>query len=125
MVESTPAKLFVSICKINQEHAEKFAKFFKEGVPLPPDLQAVRLKHVQYYTDLTKRGILLLSGSWTDHSGGMQVLSADSLEKAKEIQNNDPLVINRSMYDLTYYEWEVHTIMEKLNQRLEKQLPKI
>jgi uncharacterized protein YciI len=125
MVEPTPAKLFISICKINQEHAEKFAKFFKEGVPLPPDLHAVRLKHVQYYDDLTKRGILWLSGSWTDHSGGMQVYAADSLEKAKEIQNNDPLVINGSMYDLIYHEWEVHTIIEKLYQRLENKLPKI
>jgi uncharacterized protein len=125
MVESTPAKLFVSICKINREHAEKFAKYFKEGVPLPPDLHAVRLEHVQYYNELTQKGILWLSGSWADHSGGMQVYAADSLEKAKGIQNHDPLVTNGSMYDLTYFEWEVHTVIEKLYQRLEKKLPKI
>jgi uncharacterized protein YciI len=122
MEERTPKKLYVCICKINQQHARMFAKYFADGTPLPQKLHDARLKHVQYYEDLSRSGVLWLAGSWTDHSGGMQIYAVDSLEKAKEVQNNDPLYVIGSMYDATYYEWEIHVPYRKVAPELKEMI---
>lgn len=122
MEEVTPEKLFACICKIHPNYAEKFAKFFEEGAPLPSELQAIRLEHVRYYEDLCKKGILWLAGSWADHSGGLQIFAVDSIEKAREVQQNDPLLINGIMYDDTYFEWTIHVPYKKVPPALREKI---
>jgi uncharacterized protein YciI len=114
MEEIMPKKLFVCICKTNQQPAEIFSKYFNEGVPIPSELQETRSKHVRYYEDLASKGILWLAGSWADHTGGMQIFAVDSLEEAQQIQRNDPFFVNGTMYDDEYYEWQIHTPFNKV-----------
>jgi uncharacterized protein YciI len=109
MEESVPEKLFVCINKMNLDHAKMFARYFDEGIPLPVEMLESRRKHVQYYEDLAKKGTVWLAGSWGDHTGGMQIFAVDSLEEAQKVQRNDPFFISGTMYDDTYYEWQIHT----------------
>jgi uncharacterized protein YciI len=114
MEEKAPEKLFICVTKMNQKHAEIFADYFNKGIPIPAKLQEARRKHVLYYEDLVKRGIVWLAGSWTDHTGGMQIFAVNSLEEAKKAQRNDPFFINGTMYDDTYHEWQIHTPLNKV-----------
>ena len=114
MEEKAPEKLFICITKMNQKHAEMFTNYFDKGIPIPAELKDARRKHVLYYEDLVKRGIVWLAGSWTDHTGGMQIFAVNSLEEAKKAQRNDPFFISGTMYDDTYHEWQIHTPLNKV-----------
>ena len=114
MEETTPEKLFICITKMNQKHAEMFANYFDKGIPIPVELQDARRKHGLYYEHLVKKGIVWLAGSWTDHTGGMQIFAVNSLEEAKKAQRNDPFFISGTMYDDTYHEWQIHTPFNKV-----------
>ena len=51
--------------------------------------------HFAYLKELKARGALLLSGPFTDRTGGMVLIQADSREAAEAIAQADPLVSNR------------------------------
>jgi uncharacterized protein YciI len=53
-------------------------------------LQPYRDKHLSYLEELKKKGQLLLAGRFADGSGGAYILTADSMNEAKEIADNDP-----------------------------------
>jgi uncharacterized protein YciI len=60
--------------------------------------------HLAYLQDLKARGVLLLSGPFTDRTGGMVLISAASRTEAETIAQADPLVANRvDTYELR--EW--------------------
>jgi uncharacterized protein YciI len=60
--------------------------------------------HLAYLRDLKARGVLLLSGPFTDRTGGMVLISAASRTEAEAIAEADPLVANRvDTYELR--EW--------------------
>jgi uncharacterized protein YciI len=60
--------------------------------------------HFAYLRQLKERGALLLSGPFTDRTGGMVLVQADSREAAEAIAQGDPLVANRvDSYELR--EW--------------------
>ncbi len=48
--------------------------------------------HLDYLQTLKQRGVLLLSGPFTDRSGGMIMIRAASYDAAETIARNDPLV---------------------------------
>jgi uncharacterized cupin superfamily protein/uncharacterized protein YciI len=56
----------------------------------PSEVQVRR--HVAHLRELDRRGRLVLCGPFQDGDGGMIVLRANSLEEAKELANEDPLV---------------------------------
>jgi uncharacterized protein YciI len=51
--------------------------------------------HLAYLQELKARGALLLSGPFTDRSGGMVLVRAESREEAEAIARADPLVANK------------------------------
>ena len=60
--------------------------------------------HMAYLQELKARGALLLSGPFTDRTGGMLLVSAASRAEAEAIAQADPLVANRvDTYELR--EW--------------------
>jgi len=60
--------------------------------------------HLAYLQELKARGALLLSGPFTDRTGGMVLVEAASREEAEAIVQADPLVANRvDSYELR--EW--------------------
>jgi uncharacterized protein YciI len=50
--------------------------------------------HFAYLRELKARGALLLSGPFTDRTGGMVLVRADSREAAEALAQADPLVAN-------------------------------
>lgn len=48
--------------------------------------------HVQFLKNLEDTGQLELCGPFIDHKGGMVIIKAESLDKAKEIAHSDPFV---------------------------------
>ena len=60
--------------------------------------------HLAYLQELKAGGALLLSGPFTDRTGGMVLVQAASREEAEAIAQADPLVANRvDSYELR--EW--------------------
>ncbi|WP_066096266.1 YciI family protein [Xanthomonas massiliensis] len=66
---------------------------------------AVVAPHLAFLDDLRTRGLLELTGGFSDGSGGAYLLKdVGSLEQAKAIVAADPLAIHGSS-DLTVHEW--------------------
>ena len=60
--------------------------------------------HRHYVRALIARGHRAKTGYWGEYGGGMLLFEAESLEKAREIVANDPLVQNHCVqYEL--HEW--------------------
>ncbi|WP_295938435.1 YciI family protein [uncultured Xanthomonas sp.] len=61
--------------------------------------------HLAFLDDLRARGLLALTGGFSDRSGGAYLLQGvDDLAQAQTIVAADPLAIHGSS-DLTVYEW--------------------
>lgn len=126
MNEITPEKLFASICKVKPVYAEVVGRYYAEGVPLPQDIKTVRLQHAKYIHTICEKGFMWLGGPLNDINSPMSlnVFSVESIERATEIQRNDPLYANGFLYDDRYYEWSIHLPVEKASpshrQRLEE-----
>jgi uncharacterized protein len=66
--------------------------YYAVNLDLPPDLPAeVGAAQRAHFVELTAKGILMLSGPFTDRQGGMAVLSAASLDEATAIYSETPL----------------------------------
>ena len=62
--------------------------------------------HLRYLASLHEAGALVLSGPFTDRTGGMIVVRAESLDAARAIAEADPLVASGvDRYDLR--EWRL------------------
>lgn len=62
--------------------------------------------HQQYVRDLIEKGYKARTGYWAEYGGGMLLFEADSLEEAKRVVNNDPLIKNNCVtYEL--HEWVI------------------
>ena len=61
-------------------------------------------EHKDYVRALNARGHQAKTGYWAELGGGMLIFTADSLEDAKDIIAQDPLIINECVtYEL--HEW--------------------
>lgn len=64
--------------------------------------------HLAFLDDLRARGLLALTGGFSDRSGGAYLLQGvDDLAQAQAIVAADPLAI-QGCSDLTVYEWNMH-----------------
>lgn len=61
--------------------------------------------HKEYLTQLKEDGRLVLSGPFTDNSGGAYVIEANNIESAKAIAFNDPIHLSGSSIK-SVYEWD-------------------
>ena len=68
------------------------------------DMDAVPA-HYAFLQDLRERGILEQAGPFTDRSGGAYVLSAESLDAARALAEQDPLHLRRCS-TITVHEWK-------------------
>ena len=57
--------------------------------------------YLQKYIDLGK---IYAKGPFTDHSGGMVIYSVETIEEAKEIIDNDPIIRDNTR-EYTLKEW--------------------
>ena len=62
--------------------------------------------HLAYVKDLVAKGHKARSGYWVERGGGMLIFEAASLEEAKKIVEQDPLIENGCVeYEL--HEWRI------------------
>lgn len=60
--------------------------------------------HLDYLNNLISQGKVFAKGPFTDHSGGLVIFKVDTFEEAKDLIENDPVIINKSRsYELK--EW--------------------
>lgn len=70
--------------------------------------EAVIQPHRDFLAGLRAQGKLLLTGGFSDGSGGAYVLqNLDSLEQARALVDSDPLVLQDAS-ELTIHEWNTH-----------------
>jgi uncharacterized protein YciI len=62
--------------------------------------------HFAHLATLKERGVLLLSGPFTDRRGGMVIVQAESLQEAEAIAQADPLVA-RGLDRYEVREWHI------------------
>ena len=63
-------------------------------------------EHKRYVRELINKGHKAKTGYWAELGGGMLLFEADSLEEAKEIVANDPLIKNNCVsYEL--HQWKI------------------
>ena len=60
--------------------------------------------HQEYVRQLIARGHKAKTGYWAEFGGGMLIFEADSLEKARQIVAQDPLIANNCV-DYELHEW--------------------
>lgn len=71
-----------------------YAAIFKT-IDTDKDLE-VRQAHLDYIYDLLNKNIIVAKGPFTDHSGGLILYQADTLETATAYVNNDPVILENS-----------------------------
>jgi len=64
-----------------------------------------RSAHLDYLTQLKKSGKLKMAGKFSDGSGGMYILEADSFNEAIEMADTDPYHSNK-FRKYTLKQWE-------------------
>ena len=80
-----------------------FAKI-ETGIVNKPIFDRYVAAHKAYVRELIERGHRARSGYWAELGGGMLIFEAESLSQAKEIVEQDPLIINQCVnYEL--HEW--------------------
>ncbi len=78
----------------------------EEGIVDKPQFDKYVPAHKAYVQDLIAKGHRARTGYWAARGGGMLIFEADSLEEAKVIVAEDPLVKNNCVkYKL--HEWRI------------------
>lgn len=61
-------------------------------------------EHKAYLQKYIDNGKIYAKGPFTDHSGGLVIYSVDTIEEAKEIIENDPIIRDNTR-EYTLKEW--------------------
>lgn len=61
--------------------------------------------HKAYLQKYIAEGKIFAKGPFTDHSGGLIIYKTESFEEAREIAENDPVILHKSR-NLTLKEWK-------------------
>ncbi|MBY0124084.1 YciI family protein [Bacillus sp. S/N-304-OC-R1] len=66
--------------------------------------EEIRKEHIDYLNDLIEKGKIVAKGPFTDHSGGLIIFRAESLEEARILADGDPASIEKTR-EFTLKEW--------------------
>ncbi|MFT9845967.1 YciI family protein [Aneurinibacillus sp. REN35] len=77
---------------------------FMETIEANKDKE-VRTEHIEYLNDLIQKGKIIAKGPFTDESGGLIIFTANSLEEAQQLAQNDPAALASSRL-FTVREWK-------------------
>ncbi|KAB2338827.1 hypothetical protein F7731_04565 [Cytobacillus depressus] len=67
--------------------------------------EAIRKEHIDYLNDLIERGKIITKGPFTDHTGGLIIFRAETMEEAWQLAEKDPAAIERTR-EFTIKEWK-------------------
>ncbi|MEH7345963.1 YciI family protein [Bacillus sp. JJ1532] len=71
----------------------------------PAKDEAIRKEHIDYLNDLIEKGKIIAKGPFTDHTGGLIIFRAESLEEAQQLADNDPAAIEKTR-EFILKEWK-------------------
>ncbi len=63
-------------------------------------------EHIGYLNQKLEEGILIAKGPFTDHTGGLMIYKADSIEEARKLIEADPAVREKSRAITLLKEWK-------------------
>jgi uncharacterized protein YciI len=63
----------------------------------PTNEQPQIFQHAIYIQNLFNEGKIILAGPFDDHMGGASIIDVSSEEEAREVMNNDPIVVNKTV----------------------------
>lgn len=63
-------------------------------------------EHIGYLNQKLEEGILIAKGPFTDHSGGLMIYKADSIEEARKLIEADPAVRDKTRKIGLLKEWK-------------------
>ena len=63
-------------------------------------------EHIGFLNQKLEEGILVAKGPFTDHSGGLMIYKADSIEDARKIIETDPAVRDNTRKIALLKEWK-------------------
>ncbi|MEU4744720.1 YciI family protein [Actinosynnema sp. NPDC023658] len=72
----------------------------------PEERLAVRPAHREYLATLVERGVLLVSGPWTDQTGALLVYEVSDEAELREILAADPYTPAGVVAETRVHEWE-------------------
>ena len=113
-------KLFVCVCKVDPKVKPKLMALFERGEPLPPDLSAIREKHVHHQHDLSNSGVIWASGPAADYSVNMQIFQVGSLEEAKRFVHEDEYYKTGIFHSDIWFEWTIRMPFDKATQEVKE-----
>ena len=92
----------------------------EEGVIDKPTFDRYVPAHIAFVKNLITQGHHAKTGYWGQRGGGMLLFQADSMDHAKSIISQDPLVLNHCV-NYKLYEWCV-VVQEQEETKLQKSL---
>ena len=63
-------------------------------------------EHIAFLNQKLEEGTLVAKGPFTDHTGGLMIYKADSIEEARKIIETDPAVRDKSRKISLLKEWK-------------------
>ncbi len=63
-------------------------------------------EHIGYLNQKLEEGILVAKGPFTDHTGGMMIYKADSIDEARKLIEADPAVRDKTREIALLKEWK-------------------
>lgn len=63
-------------------------------------------EHIGYLNQKLEEGILIAKGPFTDHSGGLMIYKADSIDEARKLIEADPAVRDKTRKIGLLKEWK-------------------
>lgn len=75
--------------------------------------ELVREHFLYQFGYLCKEGLIWAGGPLDDYDACLQIFSVNSIEEAKRAVQEDPFYINGIFYDNEFYEWFIHSPLDK------------
>lgn len=63
-------------------------------------------EHIGYLNQKLEEGILIAKGPFTDHTGGLMIYKADSIDEARKLIEADPAVRDKTREIALLKEWK-------------------
>ncbi len=76
-----------------------------EPIVSRPQKEPIVPQHLKYLEQLAAENKLVFSGPFSDRSGGLVCIQADSIEEARTIANDDPFIVNKVDRIVLLKEW--------------------
>ncbi len=110
---TTPERMFVCVNRHSDSYTQSMGGTYNKGQSPASDVSAIRDRHLPYRYALAEKGITWAAGALSGEGAegypfALCLYSVNSLEEAKQAQENDPYTIAGMSVPVEYFEWYIH-----------------